>query len=363
MTLRQDIAGFLGLGADINKVQADEKEKFEGAISEFVPELKLDIDDKVLSKQQRDWKKKWNDYYKRELSARQNENERYWRGLHFSDVEHGRHGGSHHAHNRPLVDNLIFESLETFLPIITRQNPEPFVKSDDSDEGLKLSKTVQDMLVYQADRLRLRLKIKRSARFWALYFLGAYKVAWSMVDNDITDRVIRPQKLILDPDATISEGGEYEGEYIGEIRKDTAEGLIKRFPKKEKFITALAQKKLGTTIQYVEWWTDDFLFWSIGEEILDKVRNPHWNYEEEVGTFDDNGEEMIEMEQKRNHFDHPKKPYIFLSVYNLGMHPHDDTNIVEQNLPLQDLINKRYRQIDKNTDNLNGGCPVCPCIS
>lgn len=349
MSLRQDILGFLGLGADINKVKELEQEQKEGVISDYLPELKLNVPDADLIAKTKKWRAKWTDYSSRELDKRQIENENYWRGKQYSDIEVG---------GRPLVDNLIFEALETYLPIVSRQNPEPFVQADDSQEGQKLAKTVQQMLVFQADRLRLRLKIKRSTRFWALYLLGVHKIAWSVTENDITDKVIRPQKLILDPDATIDEGGEYQGEYIGEMRQDEASELIKRFPTKKEFISKLVQDKLGTKVQYVEWWTDNALFWTLNEEVLDKVRNPHWNYENERKEVDEYGKEQIVKEQAYNHFPYPKKPYVFLTVFNLQKHPHDDTNLIEQNLPLQDLINKRYRQIDNNADNLNGGWAI-----
>jgi len=49
------------------------------------------------------------------------DNENYWLGKQYSfDTDDSEH---------PLIDNIIFESLETFLPIITKQKPEPLVSS------------------------------------------------------------------------------------------------------------------------------------------------------------------------------------------------------------------------------------------
>jgi hypothetical protein len=42
----------------------------------------------------------------------------------------------------------------------------------------------------------------------------------------------------------------------------------------------------------------------------------------------------------------------------LQNHPFDDTGIIKQVLALQDSINKRKRQIDKNIDSINGGYVV-----
>ncbi len=359
--LLSNIASALGLSADINKVKDPTGEQKEGIRSTLVPELKLDTKDEDLIKRSRLWKETWNKYWSSELFKRQEANKNYWLGKQFSQLEntHGHIGhGGNHDFVRPLVDNLIYEALETFLPIVTRQAPEPFVQIDESEAGKNLAKTIRDMLIFQADRLRMRLKIKRATRFWALFFSGVHKIAWSMEDNDITDMVLKPQKLILDPTATIDEGGNYMGEYIGEHKEDTADNLIKKYPNKEKFISDTVNKKLGTKLGYIEWWTNDFMFWELNDEVLDKVRNPHWNYEDERETVDENGEAQTVREQKFNHFNHPKMPYVFLSVFNLQENPHDETTPVEQNLPLQDLLNKRYRQIEHNTDNLNGGWAI-----
>jgi hypothetical protein len=48
-----------------------------------------------------------------------------------------------------------------------------------------------------------------------------------------------------------------------------------------------------------------------------------------------------------NHFASPRKPFILLSIYNLGAQPVDVTSNITQNLANQDLINKRIKQIDR----------------
>ena len=59
-----------------------------------------------------------------------------------------------------------------------------------------------------------------------------------------------------------------------------------------------------------------------------------------------------------NHFSTRKIPFAFLSVFSLGKNPADDTTLIEQVLPLQDVVNKRQRQIDKNADSMNAGAVV-----
>ena len=345
--------GFKSLNRDVNKVKGDAPS--EGVISEFLPELELSMKNDELVSLKRTWLKTWEPYAK-EIERKQQENEDYWLGKQFTTGES----------KRPLVDNLIFESLETFLPMATRPKADPLVESDNTEQGNVIAQKVRQMLVYIADLLSYNLKMKQVARYWALYLLGAMKVGWSMKENDITCVSIRPQKLILDPKATIEEC-EYKGYYIGEYVEDMASDLIIRFPSKSKFISDKVKDKMGTSVSYIMWTTDDYVFWTLDDEVLGKAKNPHWNYEteqqapmDEFGNVpvDETGMPQVVTVEGKNHFKNRKKPYVFLSVFNLGKQPHDDTNLVTQNLPLQDLINKRLVQIDKNADNANGGLIV-----
>ena len=344
--------GFYSLSKKVNKWIGGSatEETTEGIISDLIPQLSVDIKDDELLDLTALWKKNWG-VFEGEIRKRQKVNEEYWLGQQF----HPMLGGSE---ERPRVDNLIFENLETFLPIATAQNPESIVLSDDTTDGDMFAEIHKDLLVYHADRLRIRLKLKKVARFWALYLLGCAKVTWSQKTSDIAVAVIRPQKLILDPDATINEDMEYTGEYIGEYRSDSAKDLIERFPLKKAFIKEFVDKNLGTKLRYIEWWTDEIVFLELEGEFLDKKKNPHFLYydEQEAKTVRmGNGQTEVVKLDPYNHFTVPKKPYIFLSIFSLDKHPYDETSLIEQNLSAQDEINKRLRQIDKNVDNMNGG--------
>lgn len=351
MSIQSKLAGYFSLNRNVNKVQGDQSETAEGVVNDLLPELTLNMTDEELTDLTAKWRKKWTESPKKaELDKKQNENEKYWLGKQFEDVQ-GNTG------DRPLVDNLIFESLEEALPVATKQNPEPVVSADNTDEGRELATTLQKMLVYLADTLALKLKIKRATRYWAIYLLGVAKVSWSLVNNEISIQVIRPQKLILDPDAQIDETGEYLGEFIGEAMEGLASDLEKRFPKQATFIKQMVTKQGGgTTLRYTQWWTNEYNCYEMDGIILGKGKNPHYNYEgKKTTTMDENGQPVEQTAPARNHFPAPKMPYIFLSIFNLGKQPFDDTSLISQNLSLQDLVNKRHRQIDKNADNMNGG--------
>lgn len=343
--------GFFSLSQNLNKVLGDTEKKDDGAVSSPISELDLSIDDSSLVKLADKWEQDYKSYND-EITKLQEESESYWRGRHY-DSSLYLNG------KRPLVDNLIFEALETILPEITRKNPEAFVFSDDTPEGNALSQDVTTFLAFHSDRLALKLKLKQVTRHWAMYLLGVMKHGWDAQVNDITSYVIRPQKLILSKDGTISEKGEYSGQYIGEKKELTASKLKELFPKHAEYILKVAGGLDGTLIKYTEWWATasegEIVFWKLGDVILGKSKTPHWNYTAQETRTDEFGVETVEEVKGVNHFSHPQKPYTFLSVFNLGKQPHDETSLIQQNLPLQDLINKREAQIDKNVSDMNGG--------
>lgn len=343
------LQGYLSLSRDVNKANDNNtEERQEGVISDLTEELRLDMSDDELIDLKNDWEKAWEPYAKT-LAVSQNDNENYWLGKQYD--------GSTKTGGHPLVDNLIFTALETFLPIATRPTADPVVTGDNTKEGEELGTRVRKMLQYWSQEQAYNLKLKQVARFWSLYKLGVMKVGWSNKENDITVVSIRPQKLILDPDSTI-DSAEYTGEYIGEYRKESARNLSKRFPEAKAYILDKCNDKLGTKMQYIEWWTDDYVFWTMDDQVLAKAKNPHWNYKSTKKITDDIGQEQQEDVSGKNHFPYPKKPYAMLSIFTLGLCPYDDTNLIQQSLPLQDLINKRLRQIDKNADKTNGGLAV-----
>lgn len=368
------------LGRNINKAvgRQNESETEEGVVSDKFPELKLTMSSEEILKLTGKWIKRWDESeVKSKWDEHGKENEEYWMGK-----QHNQPKGSN---MRPLVDNVIFEALETYLPQVTRRNPDPMIelsrKEEQTPENLEFAKELQKELGEISDELVLRLKLKKVARHWAIYLLGAAKVGWDL-DKDIpTLRVVRPKKLILDPDATVDEEG-YTGEYIGEYRKLTADKILSILKTiggeegAEKAIKDLikddeGKTAQGTEIQFIEWWTPEYMCWTLGsEEVLLKIRNPHWNYDFETeGQYAEGEEPEIDEETGEtiprtqtvegfNHLAKPGIPYLLLSVFNLGKQPVDETSLIGQNLASQDLVNKRVKQIDKNADSMNGGMVV-----
>jgi hypothetical protein len=153
-------------------------------------------------------------------------------------------------------------------------------------------------------------------------------------DDDIllpSVKVPHPQNLIFDKSLDADE----PLPWIGEYKTDTAKELIELFPKKEKEIISFVNNKLETPITYLEFWTEEVLFYKMGKIILHKEKNPYWQEEE-------------------NYLSRLKVPYIPIVLSDLGEGMLSSTTIVEQAIPLQDGLNNRKNQIDRNANIMNG---------
>ncbi len=332
----------------INKAGDDGQE--EGVISDLIPELKLEKKDEDLIKMKKLWMKEWSNHYDGFLKEVEDKNENYWKGDLTKETM---------VDVKEPIDNVIFEAVETLLPMITRQNPEPTVLADNTGEGIALAKKVKSMLIYLSDILGFRIKLRSATRHWMLYRRGFIKVGWNYEENEIDMAVIRPQNIILDPDGVIDERGIYKGAFLGQRIKNSAGEMKLRFPAKSSLINEKTKDNDGTKLRYIEWWTPKYTFWTMDDEVLDKIKNPHWNYDttEEKETVDDFGNTNIEnvAVPGKNHFSVPQIPYIALSVYNLGKRPYDVTSLIEQSISHQNNIVKRFQQITTNADSVNGG--------
>lgn len=295
------------------------------------------------------WQKDY-ETYETDICKQQDISVDYWLGKQKVDMVDQVEG-------KNSVVNKLFEAIETFLPIATRSNPEPLVSSDNSEMGQQLAKDVQKSLIHIADDQKLRRKLAKMTRHWLLYLLGAVEVDFDLEIDDIKTEVINPKRFIFDKDGYVDESGYFRGEYIGVKCKNSASRLASMFPEHKDYILSLAGKKKGTKLHYIKWWyknTD--VFFTMPGKVLGKFKNPHWNYEVE-GAIDEMGN-IIPGAEAINHLKKPQAPYVFLSIFSLGLKPHDETSLVLQNISQQDGINKRYRQLDKNIDSQNNGLVV-----
>jgi len=344
--VEQNILGVQSLvGSKLNKVNNSGTLEVEGAEGEKIDEFTLELSDEALLQLKKKWEAKYAPY-EAAIKLRQQANKTYYLG------RQKEGGAMATTDGQPISANLLFEAEETFLPAALAKNPEPVVWADDTKEGDKQANDIKRMLQYHADVLVLRRKLTLMTRHWSIYLIGIIKHGWDSEIEEISSEVRKPQNFIFDPDGYIDSYGDLIG-YLGERITVTAEKLCELFPKYTSYITAIVDGKMGTDVVYTEWWNDNYTFTTFKDKILDKSKNPHFNYSKKEVTLDEDGLPQETEVKGRNHFARPKMPYTFLSVFSLGERPHDETGLIEQNIPNQRRISRRTEQIDFNLSRQN----------
>lgn len=347
----QAIRNAEALFSDMNKAEGVNEENLNTQVQD---EFESSLKEEDIIALVRDWKKTYSTYYEQVDKAQKLAFD-YWLGKHQQDFVEMNPSGKN---DQSLVDNLIFEAVETFLPIATRANPDPLVSGDPAQD--EVTKAIKAALVHEADRQKIRRILARMVRHWAWNMLGSVKIIWDSKTKQIITENVNSRRLIFDKDGHIDVGGNFIGEYIGEKKQATAATLVTMFPKSRADIEIKAEGKMGTKIEYYEWWyhgTD--VFFTMDDHVLFKGKNPNWNYNGDVVTVDPmTKEESTNQVDGTNHHLELKPPYVFLSVFSAGLHPHDDTSLILQNIPIQNLINRRWRQIDQNVQSQNNGLIV-----
>jgi hypothetical protein len=322
--------------SDTNKSQ-ETLDQREGIVGDVVDELDLPMDDSELL----DLSKKWDTVsapYSATIEPRAKKNKEYIKGVQRANST---------TSSEVVPTNMIFEALETFIPEALSKNPEPVVWSDNTDEGKRASNEIKTMLQFHADTLCLRKKLGVMIRHWSVYFIAVLKYGWDAKIGEIVVTVRNPKNFKWDPDGFIDEYGDYQGEFLGDPVSMTAKKLIDKYPEHKTYITLKVDGKLGTKVQYTEWWTNDYTFSTFEDIVLEKLKNPYFNYGDKK-----------QLALPDNHFAVPKMPFTFLSVFSLQEQPHDYTNLVEQSIPNQNRINDRDAQIDSNLESANNGIVI-----
>lgn len=344
------IKGALNIFSGINKTEG----AGEGTQPTPINEYESSFSDLEIIELVRQWRDSYRTYYNDGVESSQTLAFEYWIGKQRSDEADQIQGAS------LLVDNKLFEAIETFIPIATRANPDPLVQADPSDIGQQIAKDVKNCLVREADRLKLRTVLKGQIRDWLICRLGLIKVGYNPHTNENTLDRINPKRWMGDRDGHW-EFGKFIGEWQAEKKKASASDLAAMFPEKAAYIMEKAGGKTGTKLEYIEWWyRGRDLFYTHEDEVLGKFKNPHWNFDipSAAAELDDNNMEIAPAQpgvEGINFFKEPEAPYIGLSIFSTGIQPHDETSLVLQNIGIQDRINKISRQIDKNVEGMNNG--------
>lgn len=259
----------------------------------------------------------------------------------------------------PYVDNRLFASVRAMLAYATGQPAKPELlpsKTDDKYQtiarqtGMGLYQHVLDHNVNDEFRLSTKNLITRKRGCIKLRFdedAGPF--------GDIVTENIDPADIVI---GRFSKYGK-NPDRVYHRQKASIQELAAKFPDQKDNIYAFYGFKRGVysqtsrVVTYWECWFTYFddtdgksegLCWFIpnSDIILGKMQNPNWIYKGSKKT-----------QKITNMTEHPIKPFVWFNYWNTGRSYIDETCLFDQGRPLQDILNKRGRQIVENADYAN----------
>jgi len=256
-------------------------------------------------------------------------------------------------------DNRIFSSVRAILSYATGQLAKPEITPSRGDEiYLKGARDIGASLYQHSADEKVEFKVRAAVLNLITRKRGFLKLRYDPnigLNGDIVTEVCNPEDIIIDRYA----GYLQNPEKIYHRIRCTIEELCSRFPEKETEIKEAFSIRRGIYSQmsrmvtYFECWftytenkqPKEGVCWFIAEKhlILDKQPNPNWVYYK-----------SRKKEKQANVTSMPPKPFVTFNYINTGHSFIDETCLVEQAMPLQEMLNKRLRQIGENADYVNG---------
>jgi len=286
----------------------------------------------------------WEDRYK--LSEVRERNRKYWLGDQIDK-------SMLYDHNVPYVDNRIFVSVETIVSTVNSRTPQPEVfPARDTITSKQLAEDVGTACEAHSEKHNFSQVLKFATREMLTSRIGWIKLKWDEEKNDLIPEAVLPENIIVDHNARPGTNPKYFSQKL----ENTVEELIIKFPEaeqallKELGITRGVRTQMNKLVTYNETWFSYYedgeckegLAWHFRKVVLGKCDNPNWNYKKKKG-------------KEANFLPFPPKPYIPMNFLNTGRYFIDETTLIEQAAPMQDVLNKRGRQIVENADDVGGG--------
>lgn len=257
----------------------------------------------------------------------------------------------------PYNENEIFVAVQSIVAYLTSRTPSAEVyPAQDSQMSRILATDIEKAIEAHSDKFQLNMELASVVRHLMLKRVGVLHL-WFDPDygeyGEIRVKSINPDHLIFDKNA---EQGQNPA-FIAHIHKDSVEELVYRHPeKKEDIYSALGYKlknptpkQMSQTVIWRQVWVTHYknnepiegCVSYFDNVVLSKYKDPNWIYNGKGGAL-------------KNFLDMPTKPYILFNDINDGQHLIDHTTVIEQAGWIQEVLNKRGRQIMENADTANG---------
>ena len=367
----------------------------EGLLSAQDP-IALNIDDEKLIEIVDDWvddnKSKFDSEY--DLTKVRAENEKYYFGRQLKEKDKK---GEVKTYQSKYINNQIWEAEGNLKPLALSKLPDFKVTTqNETGEGKKTAADLTEVVDTDMKSRKRREVLGLAFKHNPVYRIGVIKPIWDFQKNDYDYIIVHPNNVIFDFYASSKEATEMR--VIAEYLPITPKEVIMRFPeKKEKFLAEfrkdkninvedIPEKAMASKIKIMEVWFTWFeqsgdkwekiegVLWKYNKVMLKKMKNPYFDYsgEKRLFNYKNNKKEEIGLEQLqtmamgqgmmgaqsqqvfRNYFKDPQKPYILVGYEQWGKTPLDETTRIEQEIPLQNSLDKRGQQVDEMIDRARG---------
>ncbi len=313
------------------------------------------------------------------------------------------------AKRAKLRANRIFSDMEAVINALIANPPKPqFMPARDTPDAISLAQAEEKYFGKKFSDLNIKEVLRKGLR--NLYFgrLIVVKVFWDATINDFNARALDPRKIRIPANAT----KEQEAEFVIEEVEDYVLSVVRRFPDKAERIAAQSGYRDVNTLLidnpkmvYHEAWIRDYVIFKYNNLIMGVTQNPYWDWDgllvtpEEQETLKELGGEQrrtfmtnvrAQQDQRAaamheqqevstngdlptgdyqdvkpnfnayyfNHFDQPRKPYIWATAFNNENTPVGQTDMISQAAPLQEGVDRRKQDIDENASLVNGQIKV-----
>lgn len=312
-----------------------------------------------------------------------------------------------------VLSNRIFPNMEAVINSVIANPPSiNFIPGRKGEESQNLAREMEGFFRKKYRDIGVKETMRMALR--NLYFsrLLVIKPFWNAKINDFDARSIDPRDIRVGKFSRKEE----ESEFAIEEVKDNLCSLITRFPKKTKEIlekSGFNEEEINDAyimnpeVKYKECWIGDYVIFKYDNIILDKIRNPYWDWdgilitdeeEQQINTsYGDDRRALftqIKLDQQNrkmatlpspevetdapqtvegeippneghsepqtykaynfNYFNQPRKPYIYATILNNENSPIGRTDFITLALPLQLSIDSRKQDIGKNCELVNG---------
>lgn len=342
------------------------EEQQEGVVVDIEGVLSVDLDDKeilqIIGNRIDDAKKWWNQ--KLALDENREKAEKYYLNETYDDDDL-------YDWQVPYKNNRILIDVESLVPMAVSSPAEPLVtEANDTEASRQLAMDLEGTLFSLYEDLYIKAKLTKVARHLLMgKRIGILKYWFDpnqgrlMPDGNrkgaIVVENVRPEKVVIAEETGAGDNPQFVAEYLSA----TIEDLIHKFPDKktdifkQQGIVRGTKKQLQKVVGYIEVWftyydkqgeVQEGVFWKLDKIILDKMKNPNWNYDE----FEQDEQGNL---QNLNFLAMPEKPYIWFTHLDTDKYLLDETSLIDNALPLQDVLNKRGRQIVESADQAVSG--------